>query len=171
MKRRHAVLGLAAALLTGCSDVQTPVGPVRTEGTQPVTTAQTLHGTVILDPAHRVQPALGLLLDDGTVIGLDGQEAQALASVIGATVEVQAAPSGDSIVDVQRFIVLTVDGKDVSDGILQLTDDGTYSLQLTAGGTRAVVNPPDALAAHVGERVWLTQDDGSGPQAFGVIQA
>ncbi len=169
MKRRSAVFVLAA-ILAGCGDSQSSTAPAVSAGPPISSASQTLRGTVILDPTHRVLPALDLLLPDGGLIGLDGDAALPLASVIGAEVEVVATASGDSMVEVQRFVVVSVDGQSVSDGILELNEDGAYTIRLTSGGTRDVVDPPEGLIEHVGERVWLAAEDGATPQAFGVIR-
>lgn len=168
MKQSHAAFMIAAAMLVGCNDAQTPTTPLVSASSGPV--AQTLRGTVMRDPENRVLPSLVLRLEDGTLIGLSGPEAMPLASVLGADVEVVGTVEGESIIEVQRFVVRMVDGSDVSDGVLELTDDG-YSLRLTLGGLRSVIDPPAELAAHVGERMWLIESDGGIPTAFGVIRS
>lgn len=171
MKCSHAVFVLAAAMLIGCSDAQTPTVPVNTGVAAQPTAMRQLTGTVIADPTHRVNPAFDLLLDDGTMIGLNGEQAQSLGSVVGATVEIKATQSGDAMLEVQQFLVLSIGGRDVSDGILELTEDGTYSLRLTVGGALTIVDPPDDLTQYVGQRLWIQTTDNGQPQAFGVIHS
>jgi hypothetical protein len=171
MRYQHSTLMLAAAILIGCGDAQTTTAPTISPGTPTVTGPSTLNGTVVANQSQELLPALELRLADGSLIGLTGSGSLALASVVGAQVQISGLEYGDSMVDVQRFLVLSVGGQDVSDGILMVSDDGSYSLHLTSGGSRVVTDPPAELTAYLGERVWLVEADGAAPEAFGVIHA
>jgi hypothetical protein len=170
MKRSHIVCVLAAVVLAGCSDAR-PLPSSPTFGGQPAAaTTETIRGTVVLNPFQEILPMLDLRLDDGTFVGLTGTESQALASVIGADVEIVGTSATEAMVEVRSFLVLRVNGTDVNDGVLEINEDG-YALRLTTGGIRMVNDPPAELILHVGERVWLDQPDDGPPRAFGVIHS
>jgi hypothetical protein len=172
MKRTHGLFVIAAALVVGCRDAQTPSDPTP-RARSIASPNQTLQGTVIANTEQKIYPALLLQLADGTTIGLDGNEARPLASVLGAQVQVDGQMDGDQAFVVSRFVVLAVGGSPVVDGVLESIADGVYSLLLTGGGARTFVDATPELAEHLGERVWLilSEDDGGTPTAFGVIKA
>jgi hypothetical protein len=175
MKRSHFFFVIAAAVLGGCSSADQTTSPVIGPSVTPPSrpAAQTLRGTVVSTPTQEILPQLSLRIDDGTLIGLIGPEAAALVSVVGADVEVVGTTPTDllinqGLVEVERFVVLSVGGSNVSDGVLELID-GAYSLDLTTGGRRELADPPTDLADHVGERIWLTMADDGSPLTYGVI--
>jgi hypothetical protein len=174
MKRVHALLMIAAAVLAGCDNADRTTSPGGRPAITPTTpSTQTLRGTVI-ENANRGSAAFLLQLDDGTQIGLVGGAAMPLASVIGAQIEVVGATPTDldtseALLEVQSFLVFTVAGADVSDGVVQFIDD-VYSLKLTRGGYREIADPPAGLADYVGDRIWLTMGDDGSPLTFGVIR-
>ena len=177
MSRSPALILITAAMLAGCGTDRTtsPGGgtPITTPTTPPST--QTMRGTVIDNSTRGAAAAFWLQLDDGTQIGLVGGGATPLASVIGAQVEVVGVTptdliTSDPLIEVQSFLVFSVAGADVSDGVVQFIDD-VYSLKLTRGGYREIDSPPADLAGYVGDRIWLTMGDDGSPLTFGVIQA
>jgi hypothetical protein len=177
MKRFHALLMIAAAMLAGCDKTdRTSSGSITGITPHPAAPAeQTLRGIVVPNAAQEIEPRLALKLDDGTLIGLMGGAAAPLASVVGAQVEITGTAPNDLIADatlieVDRFKVLSVGGTMVSDGTLVLID-GAYSLHLIGGGSRDVPDPPEGLTDHVGERVWLSVADDGSPLFYGVIRA
>ena len=109
-----------------------------------------------------------LLQADGTSIGLTGDQADALYAVVNADVEIDGLLDETSEMFVERFLVLAVGGEAVSDGVLDLTQDG-FILRLTSGGDRTVIDPPDELQLHLGDRVWIAGPAESSPTAFGII--
>ena len=175
MKRSSAVFAIAAVVLVGCNRGDQPTSPVFGPGTIPATrpATQTLRGTVVANATQKILPQFSLQIDDGTLIGLIGTETASLVSVVGAEVEVVGSTPNDilldqALVDVQRFVVLSVQGSQVSDGILELID-GAYSLDLTTGGRRELADLPTDLTDHIGERIWLTMADDGSPLIYGVI--
>jgi hypothetical protein len=175
MQRSSSFLAIAAAVLVGCSSADQTTAPVLGPGITPPSrpAAQTLRGTVVSTPTQEILPQLSIRIDDGTLVGLIGPEAAPLVSVIGAEVEVVGNTPTDllvsqALVEVERFVVLSVSGADVSDGILELID-GAYSLDLVTGGRRQLADPPTDLADHVGERIWLSKADDGSPLTYGVI--
>ena len=177
MKRSYSLVLIAAAILSGCNKADRVTSP-ETTGFTPIPRAatQTLRGTVIQNPTQEILPQLALKLDDGSEVGLVGQGAAALASVLGAQVEVSGSAPTDFVIaeaaiDVDRFVVLSVGGTDVSDGTLTYVADGVYALNLTSGGTRQIIDPAGALAEYVGDRLWLALADDGSPMKFGIIQS
>ena len=93
----------------------------------------------------------------------------------------RGAWNADGALEVNDFVVRSVEGAPAMDGILVARYDDTvqdimpaaligYALQLTRGGTIALTDPPADLVAHLGERVWVTGDPTAAPTAFGFIQ-
>jgi hypothetical protein len=176
MKCSYGLIVIAATVLAGCNsaDQVTPLTAVGTVKPDRPST-QMLRGTVTANATRETQSPFALELDDGTTVGLIGSEAMLLSSVIGAQVEVVGNTPTDLIdgidlVEVQRFTVLSVDGDQVNDGILELID-GNYSLQLMGGGHRDLPDAPAALTDHVGERIWLTMGTDGADLRFGVIRS
>jgi hypothetical protein len=179
MKRSHSsLIVIAAALLVGCNAADRATSPDYSSGITPPPgpTTQMLQGTVVANPTSGGYPMFSIRLADGGVVGLLGDAAMPLASVIGAEVEVFGTAPTDlvttaSLLQVERFQVLSVNGSSAIDGVLEGAD-GVYWLHAVGGGRRQVIGRlPDGLTDHVGERVWLTVgSDGSG-MAFGVIRA
>lgn len=169
MQRERVPLLIAAAMLIGCSGTESQTPTEFVPPTTPVAVARvSLPGTVVVNPNGEISPSpIVLRAADGTIVGLQGMEAASMASVIGAEVRAWGTLDGTQL-DVDSFLVLAVDGLPASDGVLELTGE-SYALRLTDGGQRDVINPPAALKAHVGERVWLTGADDAPPTAFGVI--
>jgi hypothetical protein len=165
---RHWMVAAATALVLGGCD-KSPMAPAPTHAT-PLTNgaAIDLIGVVSATIPTPLQPVM-LTLDDGSSIALTGQVVPAMLSVIGAQVKVNGVAQGGGMFDTYSFVVLAVAGLPAADGVLQKTDDG-YALQLADGTARPLVNPPAALIAHLGQRVWVSGPQDAPPAAFGVIQ-
>lgn len=158
---------IAAAAVVGCSDSSSPTQIERAPTATPSRTA-TLFGTVIPNTTDRSGALLALRVEDGTEIALTGDQAGTMSTLIGDGVEVSGVLDDVGQLTVQRFVLLTVGGESVMDGVLDLTEDG-FTLHLTAGGHRIVIDPPEELQQLVGNRVWIAGPDGATPTAFGVI--
>lgn len=111
------------------------------------------------------EPNTAAILDGPTgVVALGGPALTLLRRAVGAEVTVRgtltneldlmAAPNGARRFVVADFVVRTSDGNAVTDGVLEL-DNGSYSLRLANGERRPIVQLPDELKAHVGERVYI----------------
>src|SRR5262249_28061051 len=114
--------------------------------------------------------ALMLVQDDGSTIGLNGDGAAAMYSVVSDQVEVDGLLDEAGTLFVQRVIVTAGGGGQVLDGVLDLTPDG-WVIRLTRGGDRGVMDPSDDLQQHLGDRIWLAGPDDATPTGFGVITA
>jgi hypothetical protein len=168
---------LAAA--TACSDSVAP-----TEHALPAAPGQPAAQISIIGIVHQTTDLLApvmLRTDDGRDIVLVGANLASVASVDSAEVEVRGAWAVNGALEVNDFVVRSVEGAPAMDGILVARYDesgqdligGTligYGLQLTRGGTIALTDPPADLVAHLGERVWVTGDPTAAPAAFGFIQ-
>jgi len=132
---------------------------------------------VVIMPAGAIQNVIGTIeFEDGTTwlrlesgrLRLAGAPVASLSNLIGAEVEVTGTYDGADAFLVNQFAVRMVDGQPAADGILEQADDA-YGLRLADGTLRMLIDPPAALTAHVGERVWVSGPDDQPPLAFGVI--
>ncbi|HSQ28404.1 MAG TPA: hypothetical protein VLN49_01055 [Gemmatimonadaceae bacterium] len=110
---------------------------------------------------------------DGLTLTLSGTETASLAGLDGAQVEVRGTWDSGELV-VSDFLVQRVGGANVLDGVLtMLVDDETgdigYGISLTRGSLVLLSDPPEALLAHVGQRLWLTDPADGQPLVFGII--
>jgi hypothetical protein len=159
-------LAIVAAVLVGCSDTPSPTQVPFTAA--PPQHLATVSGKVAPNSAGYKGTALMLQQDDGSTIGLLGDQAAAMYSVVDDQVEVDGLLDETGQMLVQRFIVMAVGGEAVLDGVLDLTPDG-FIIRLTRGGDRGVIDPSDDLQQHIGDRIWLAGPDDAAPTAFGVI--
>jgi hypothetical protein len=123
---------------------------------------------------------LRLELGGGGDVMLGGSETVNLRSLENDEVEVHGTWAGildgNDVLMVSDFIVRQVGGVDVLDGILTtLYDDDShtniigYAISLTRGAPVPLLDPPQELINHVGERVWVATSAEGKPEAFGVI--
>lgn len=169
MRYQHLSFVVAAATLIGCGDSSEPTQIARPTIT-PTSRAATLIGTVVQNTTDRSGALLALHQEDGTETALTGAEAGTMATVIGDDVEVSGTIDDVGQLTVQRFVLLAVGGQQVLDGVLEMTDDGGFTLDLTIGGFMPVADPPTELQQYVGDRVWISGLDGQTPMTFGVIR-
>ena len=173
---------IAAAWLaagTACSDSLAPKDQTLPAGpTQPAATISLIG---IVHQTTDLRNSFTLSTDDGQQIVLVGANLASVAAVDMAEVEVRGAWNADGALEVNDFVVRSVEGAPAMDGILVALLDNSgqdiispsvlgYALQLTRGGTIALTDPPADLIAHLGERVWVTGDPNAAPTAFGFIQ-
>jgi hypothetical protein len=105
----------------------------------------------------------------GLQVTLLGNQAAALERLSGADVWVSGKRSGTRSINVDRFLVRSVDGVPAIDGTL-IARDGGYAIVTTADhAEHPIVSPPAALRSHVGARVWITGALETGAVTFGVI--
>jgi hypothetical protein len=167
MRPTYLTFVIAAAALVGCSDAPSPT-QIDLGAKTPTLRPTTVSGTVAPNTNGHKGAALMLLQADGTTIGLTGDQAASLYSVVGDDVEVEGLLDETSEMFVEGFLVVAVGGERVFDGVLDQTPDG-FILHLTNGGDRGVIDPSDELQQHLGDRVWLAGSEDSAPTAFGVI--
>ena len=180
MSTTRWIPAIAAASLaaTACSDSLAPNDhALPTGSSQPALIS-------IVGIIHQTTDVLGpvmLSTNDGREIVLIGANLTSVASVDRAEVEVRGAWAADGALEVNDFVVRSVEGAPAMDGILIARYDESgqdligptllgYGLALTRGGTIALTDPPADLIAHLGERVWVTGDPNAPPTAFGFIQ-
>lgn len=167
MRPPYFAFAVAAAALVGCSDKPSPT-QIDLGAKTPALRPTTVSGTVVPNTnGHKGAPFM-LLQADSTSIGLTGDQAASLSSVVGDQVEVDGLLDETSEMLVERFLVVAVGGERVLDGILDRTPDG-FILHLTYGGDRGVMDPSDDLQQHIGDRVWLAGPEDGAPTSFGVI--
>ena len=104
----------------------------------------------------------------GRSVTLVGPEARIVGRLSGADVWASGNRDQYGQLRVSRFMVRTVDGNRAMDGTLIARGDRLL-LVTRDGQQHAIGNPPPALRAHVGARVWLTGPLDTGPITFGVI--
>ena len=176
---------LTAAVLIACGCRESPVGPAYSVGVvSPTPLGPTvITGTVSIDGS--VSPAaVSLQLESGMLVTLVGYEAQRLAILNGAEVELRGAwtvtdsPLLDTDVSldpvrptfsVDRFQVKVVGGRPAIDGMLG-QDDGTYYLELLDGDFVWFDSAPTDFESCLGKRVWVTGSMEDPPFMIGVIE-
>jgi len=110
-----------------------------------------------------------LVLRSGALaVYLSGSPADsaALVRLSGAEVVVRGKADG-TMLHVVEFTVVGVDAAPALDGVLR--NDGTGLVIETRQGRVTLGNPPPALRALVGARVWITGAPATGPLVYGVI--
>jgi hypothetical protein len=171
---------IAAWLVTGaaCSD---SVAPNQSPGYGPVVPIAPPFVTL-----SGFTHSSGAMLDQ-VVLTSDGQDillvsdGGPLPRVENAGVDVRGRWNADGTFDVANFVVRSIDGEPVLDGVLIAlyaptiidTEPGElmgFALRLTDGPVVPLMDPPSELRAHVGERVWVLSPTDGPPTAFGIIQ-
>jgi hypothetical protein len=136
----------------------------------------TLIGVVHL--VDRTESGVILETPDGDEIRLAGGETALLERVDGAEVEVRGTWDAD-VLAVKDFLVRAVGGIAALDGVVteMYSDDLEYEfigygLRLSPDGALIVplIDPPDDLIEHVGDRMWVTGAPDGKPTAYGVIR-
>jgi hypothetical protein len=182
MRRSRFILSLFSsglALVAACGDAVAPRSP---SSSTPISPAQpiTITLTGLVHPSEvDLYPAV-LTTTDGQDIPLAGQNANILASLENAGVAVRGQWDAEAAFLVNDFLVLTVGGGKVIDGVLVALYDVAsdidevigYGVSPTQGGAPIrLTDAPADLLAHLNQRVWVALDDGTGAAtAFGVIQ-
>jgi len=174
-----AIVAVCLAAAAGCSDA---VAPNRSPPSRPPTPSSppliSLQGFVHVTGAD--ESPLVLELPGGEEIALVGANATPLDRVDKAEVEVRGEWNGDGAFTVADFVVRSVDGTPVVDGILVRlydmveTDGGEagelgYAIRLTRGGMIALADPSPELRIHIGERVWVAASSDGITTVFGII--
>ena len=169
MFRPHLLIAALAIALLACTDQHaSPTGPRGITETPPAPPSfAELQGIVEADGTEGY--GVRLRLTDGTTVLLIGSETDRLARVVGADVRVRGTWDAPPGLVVESFLVIAVDGRAASDGVLVQTDDG-YALRLRDGSLHMLPALPEALMELIGARIWLTGID-EPPVAFGVIDA
>jgi hypothetical protein len=91
----------------------------------------------------------------------------ALSRIGGLDVSVRGADDG-GVFRVSEFTVVAANGQPTLDGIVGV-ESGRVFLQ-TSGGRVTLTNPPPALLAMGGSRVWIAGPPATGPYSYGVIR-
>lgn len=166
-------------LAVACSDAVAPeTRAAPTPTTRPMDATVTVSGTLHLSGMD-LYPVV-LSTSDGQDILLAGTNANLLVSVAnGGGVDVRGDWIAGGALQVTDFLVRTVDGGPVVDGVLialfdvpiDLPEAVGYAIRPTSGGPMiTLTDPPAELLTHLNERVWVAGvDGGNGPTAFGVI--
>lgn len=163
--RRSPVVAALVLSLAACSE--TPSGPIGSGGgtyVPPTESEQSLTGLVIVGSADVY------LRVSSNMVRLNGPEARVMRTVAGLDVEVRGQIDMNGGFSVRRFLVRGLNGQSAADGIL-VAAGNSYALKLADGTLRAIVDPPAALVARIGNRVWVAGDANASPTAFGVISA
>ena len=171
LRRRYQMLTnrllLIASLLgvTACSDQ--PTGPKLPAFIEPATGVRVeLNGIVVL-PGSEMAPAF--LRVGSELVPLRGSEAVLITHVEGAQVSVIGTRDSDPGVVVESFQVLTMRGRAVVDGTLELVPGGAYAVRLATGALYMIADAPADLITHVGARIWLTTSATEALE-FGIIR-
>jgi hypothetical protein len=90
----------------------------------------------------------------------------ALSALGGANVVAYGAARPNGF-ELSRFVVRSVDGRAVADGVL--VREGTRYILRTRSDTLALGNPPAAFGMLIGARLWVGGPLDTGPNVYGVI--
>lgn len=166
---------LLAACLVASSSCTDSTAPNSSQNPSSSTPPESYLATVsgVIHVAFTEMSGAQIVTLDGIRLALSGAETASLAGLDGAQVEVRGTWDSGGLI-VRDFLVQQVGGANVLDGVLTiLVDDETgetgYGISLTRGSFVPLSDPPAALLAHVGERLWVTDPADGQPLAFGVI--
>ena len=101
-----------------------------------------------------------------TTLSASASDSASLTRVSGTEVRVRGQANSDAFL-VSSFTVVSVDTRPVVDGVLR--NDGAKVLLETAHGRMSLGNPPAALRALAGARVWVGGPLDVGPNVYGII--
>jgi hypothetical protein len=187
MTRRTRVLVTAAALVSGaCSGkkpekagAETPPAAAATSASSgsPASAASTAStsSAAPIDSLQGIVSVTGTGFEQRLVlqapsrpVGLQAatRDSAALSRLGGVEVLVRGRADGNSF-RVESFTARRVSGSTVLDGMLRL--EGSTLVLETAGGRVMFGNPPPALRAMTGARVWISGRPDTGPNSYGVI--
>lgn len=146
-----------------------PSGPGNALGIKQAQGADTLRGIVRVvgsaaDEQVIVRPDAG-----GPMITLLGDQTTMLGRLSGVEIWVSGVRNSARSLTVDRFLVRAVDGIPAMDGKLVSRDGGVAIVTTADHAEHPIVNPPSALRARVGSRVWLKGTLETGAVTFGVI--
>jgi hypothetical protein len=164
-----AVASLFAAL--ACSDhagTTAPIGPDELTPSPP--SLAVLTGIVVVERVANYPATIRLREPDGTLTLLVGSESRPMASVADAEVSVHGTWDASPGLVVERFQVLSMNGRPALDGVLEATATG-FALRLNDGTYREISASPSEIAQYVGARLWVTGSADDQPVTFGVIEA
>ena len=145
--------------------------PASAASVRPPAGADTLRGVIrvvgaSIDAHPVIRPNGG-----GAMVSLGGPNAATLGRLSGIDVWVSGTREGNGAMIVDRFLVRVVGGVPAMDGTLT-ERDGRLAILMTGEPTeKPIANPPAALRARVGQRVWLTGSLATGAVTFGTIDA
>lgn len=177
---RSAHLLTAAAVLIACGCTESSLGPNNVVGGGP---PEPPVPVVITGTIEVSAVAVALRLESGDLVDLVGAQAQRLAPLYGAQVELRgdwAFPVSSTldtelpIVAVRRafaateFLVLSVGGRPAMDGVLE-EDEGRYYLRLGTGDVFWLTDVPSDFNKCIGRRIWVTGSMEDPPLTFGLI--
>lgn len=166
-----AIIAVCLVASTSCSDSTAPSG-VRSQAIPSTPPLVTVGGMLHLASS----PSDHLLMTgaDGGQLVLVGATGE-LENLDNAELEVTGTRNADTLI-VNDFLVKRVGGVDVMDGVLTILYDDElqtnlagYGIILTGGSQIPLRNPPQALLAFVGARIWITKPVEGELTAFGVI--
>ena len=169
MLRPRFLVLFPVVVLLACDRPPTTAPADPTQAVPPAASALLSYRGVIESGAPLDPDGLYLNVTEGPRIRLVGGETARLARVVGAEVSLRGTLDAVDAMIVQTFLVIAVGGLPAADGVLvQVGED--YGIRLLIDGSmRTLVNPPDELKVHVGERVWITGPSDAPPVGYGVI--
>ena len=167
---RHRLFALLpAVLLIACNDATTATSPKATAPALPPVAPAILSYTGVIETSGADLIPLYIRVEGGSRIALAGAETVRLANVVGAEVTLRGTMDAADALIVESFRVVSVAGLEAADGVLVKTADG-YALRLLLDGSMlTLIDLPDELKAHVGERVWVAGPTDAAPVLYGVI--
>jgi len=140
----------------------------RAKDIAPPATPDSLSGTVSVTGSSLEQRLVLRSGDVAVYLSASPADAAALERVSGVQVQVRGR-ADSTLFRVVNFTVIRVDGAPALDGVLR-TDGSVLAIE-TRNGRVVLGNPPPALRAMIGARVWITGPAATGPLGYGVIVA
>ena len=101
-----------------------------------------------------------------TTLSANASDSASLTRVGGTEVQVRGQANSDAFL-VSSFTVVSVDTRPVVDGVVR--NDGAKVVLETPHGRMSLGNPPAALRAMTGARVWVGGPLDVGPNVYGII--
>jgi hypothetical protein len=133
------------------------------------TPADTARGTIAVVGSAPFSKVVLQPPGEAHALTLTGPDTAALRRLGGLDVMVRGTARPGGTFEVRAFTVRATDGQPVLDGTL--VRDGAGLAVRTAAGLVRLGNPPAALRALVGARVWVGGPPATGPNQYGVITA
>ena len=113
--------------------------------------------------------AAELEASSGLRFRLLGEQARLLIPLAGADACVRTEPSATRVRNVQSFVVRSIGGQPVIDGVL-VEHDSAYFIRNAEGNEVRVTRLPGAILDEVGTRLWVMVGDSNQVMAAGAIR-
>lgn len=162
VRRLLTLVAIASTVATGACHQARP-----STTASPAPAADSVQGVVSVTGTGFEQRIV--LRSDGrsTTLATTSADSAALSRLGGLEIVVRGRTEG-AVLRVVSFTVRRLNGSAVLDGVLRA--DGPRIVLETTDGRVTLGNPPAALRAMIGARVWIAGPPDTGPNSYGVIR-